>query len=98
MNFRYTATKEDGGKKLILTILQEDSEGNRVEETRESFLSVQAKAPPPEKQSLKAGILAVIVAVACFILLAVILLIYAWRSGKYCFAKDTPVYVIQGIP
>ncbi len=27
---------------------------------------------------------------------ALILLLYAWRTGKYCFREPAPVYVIEG--
>ncbi len=66
---RYTAELDHTGKKLILRVLQTDAEGNEVEDSTEVFLSVRATPLPPESQSMGAGIIAAIVAVACFILL-----------------------------
>ncbi len=92
---RYSARPQDSGKKLILTVTQIDAEGHAVEEVRESFLSVRAAPMPEPKQSMSTGIIAAIVAVACLILLAVILLFVAFRTGKLCFTQPAPVYVID---
>ncbi len=66
---RYTAEADHTGKKLIMTVRQEDGEGNQVEEETEVFLSVSTPPPEPESASMSAGIIALIVAIACFILL-----------------------------
>ncbi len=70
-----------------MSVRQRDAEGNEVEEETEVFLSVKATPITQESSSLGAGIIAAIVAIGCFILLAILLLIYAWRSGKYCFRQ-----------
>jgi hypothetical protein len=58
-----------------------------VDDVKEVFLSVKAPPPIPERSSMSGGIIAVIVAVGAFVLLAIILLIVAFRTGKMCFKR-----------
>lgn len=85
---RYHAQAEDSGKKLIIRATQEDSSGNKVEESTEIYLTVKDAPPPAPRSTLGAGIIGAIVAIAAFILLAIILCCVCWRNGKYCFAKE----------
>ncbi len=81
----YVANVEDAGKKLICIVRQIDDEENVVEQQQEVFLGIKAAPPPEQTKSMSAGIIGAIIAVACFILLIVILLCVAFRTGKLCF-------------
>lgn len=92
----YQAREDHSGKKLVCLIQQVDSEGH-VEETKaEVLLRVQAP-PKQERSSVNLTVVAVIVSVGCFVLIALILLCVAFRTGRWCFknsARSPPkVYV-----
>lgn len=84
---QYVVHVEDSGKRLICKVTQVDSFGKEVVVTHESLLTIKAKPPAEPSQGLNVGIIGVIVACAAFVILALILLILAYRSGRFCFKR-----------
>jgi hypothetical protein len=84
---QYIVHAEDTGKKLICRVTQIDTFGKEVVVSLESLLTIKARPPPAPSQGLNVTIIGVIVACAAFILLALILLLVAFRTGKLCFKK-----------
>ena len=86
---RYTAQLDHTGQQLTCKIIQTDQEGNALEQTHPvTTLYVAAPFVEPPK-TLGTGIIAVIVSIACFILLLLILLFVAFRTGRFCFKNAT---------
>ena len=74
---------------MTCKITQTDEEGNALEQTHPvTTLYVAAPIVVPPK-TLGTGIIAVIVSIACFILLVLILLFVAFRTGRFCFKNAT---------
>ena len=66
--------------KIIFPLIQIDDEGTEVSDTIEVFLSVRGQpAPDMARSGLSGGIIAAIIAAACFILLIAILIFVAFR-------------------
>lgn len=94
---RYTAKQSDSGYRLECTSLQTDSDGNTVKGKLSTLLAIKARPPlPPDQSDGFAGIIAIIVSVGVFILLALILILVAWRTGRWCFRQPVQVvHVVQ---
>lgn len=91
----YIVHAEDSGKKLICKVVQFDTFGKEVVVSLESLLTIKARPPPLQSQGLNVTIIGVIVACAAFILLALILLVVAFRTGKLCFKK--PQHTVEDV-
>ena len=86
---RYTAQLDHTGQQLACKIIQTDEEGNALEQIHPvTTLFVAAPIVVPPK-TLGTGIIAVIISIACFILLVLILLFVAFRTGRFCFKNAT---------
>ena len=94
---RYTAQHGHNGQQLSVVVKQTDENNNVLEQTSSIttlFVAVPVVAPP---KTLGIGIIAVIVSIACFILLALILLFVAFRTGRFCFKNATHTVVVKPV-
>ena len=94
---RYTAQHGHNGQQLSVVVKQTD-ENNNVLEQKSSlttlFVAVPVVEPP---KTLGIGIIAVIVSIACFILLALILLFVAFRTGRFCFKNASHTVLVKEV-
>ena len=94
---RYTAQHGHNGQQLSVVVKQTD-ENNNVLEQKSSITTLFVAVPivdPPK--TLGIGIIAVIVSIACFILLALILLFIAFRTGRFCFKNATHTVLVKEV-
>ena len=90
---RYMASSDHNGKQLICIAKQTDAENNVSVQRIHTLLHIKAYTAPVQ-ESLGVGIIAVIVSIACFILLALILLFVAFRTGRWCFKQTPPATIL----
>ena len=94
----YTAQTGHNGQQLSCTVRQTDEENHELEQNFPvTTLFVSAPIVHPPSAGLGVGVIAVIVSIACFILLALILLFIAFRTGRFCFKNATHTVLVKEV-
>ena len=94
---RYTANFKHNGQQLSVVVKQTDENGNVLEQNFPVTTFFVAVPIIEEPKTLGVGIIAVIVSIACFILLALILLFIAFRTGRFCFKNATHTVLVKEV-
>ena len=81
--------------RLVCKATQTDALGREVAVGLESLLTVKAPPPPEKVEGLGVAVIAIIVSCGAFLLLVLILLCVAFRTGRWCFKQPTQLVYIE---